>query len=39
MQPLARLSHSVAVLSPDETVRDFSMSVVLPNSVVGYEVS
>lgn len=35
MQPLARLSHSVAVLEPEETVRDFSMSVVLPNSGEG----
>jgi hypothetical protein len=32
MQPLARLSHSVAVLEPEETVRGFSRSVVLPNS-------
>jgi hypothetical protein len=26
------LSHSVAVLEPEETVRGFSRSVVLPNS-------
>lgn len=32
MQPLARLSHSVAVLEPEETVRGSSRSVVLPNS-------
>jgi hypothetical protein len=32
MQPLARLSHSVAVLEPEETVSGFSRSVVLPNS-------
>ena len=32
MQPLARSSHSVAVVEPWETVRDFSMSVVGPNS-------
>lgn len=38
MQPLARLSHSVAVLEPEETVRGSSRSVVLPNSggVVSY---
>lgn len=35
MQPLARLSHSVAVLSPEFTVRGFSRSVVLPNSGTG----
>lgn len=33
MQPLARLSHSVAVLEPEETVRGSSRSVVLPNSL------
>jgi hypothetical protein len=32
MQPFARLSHSVAVVEPEETVRGFSRSVVLPNS-------
>ena len=32
MQPLARLSHSVAVLEPEETVSGSSRSVVLPNS-------
>jgi hypothetical protein len=35
MQPLARLSHSVAVLEPEETVRGSSRSVVLPNSERG----
>lgn len=35
MQPLARLSHSVAVLEPEETVRGSSRSVVLPNSEGG----
>lgn len=33
MQPLARSSHSVAVLEPEETVSGFSRSVVLPNSL------
>lgn len=34
MQPLARSSHSVAVVAPpsEETLMDFSTSVVLPNS-------
>jgi hypothetical protein len=35
MQPFARLSHSVAVVEPEETVRGFSRSVVLPNSGIG----
>jgi len=34
MQPLARSSHSSACWSSWETVRDFSMSVLLPNSVM-----